>query len=147
MSRNMIVAVIILIIVGVAAVIAFSLFYKPEEGTTGLVSVIDDVGRNVTIANFPPERIVSMAPSCTEILYALGLGDKIVGVDEYVASPSFNFYEAESSEIEPFLYLAFHLLLTSLKPFFLNLENALCIREKQELFDNSNLQKGEYSTN
>ena len=87
MSRNMIVAVMILIIVGVAAVVSFSLLYKPEEGTSGQVSVIDDVGRNVTIANFPPERIVSMAPSCTEILYALGLGDKIVGVDEYSDYP------------------------------------------------------------
>jgi iron complex transport system substrate-binding protein len=79
MSRKTIVAVIILIIVGVTAVIAFSQFYKPEETTSGLVSIIDDVGRNVTITNFPPQRIVSTAPSCT--------GDKIVGVDEYSDYP------------------------------------------------------------
>jgi iron complex transport system substrate-binding protein len=87
MSRKTIVAVIILIIVGVTAVIGFSQLYKPEEGPTGPVSVIDDVGRNVTITNFPPQRIVSMAASCTEILYALGLGDKVVGVDEYSDYP------------------------------------------------------------
>ena len=87
MSRKIIVSVIILIIVGVTAVIAFSQFYKPEEATTGPISVIDDVGRNVTISNYPPERIVSMAPSCTEILFALGLGDKVVGVDEYSDYP------------------------------------------------------------
>lgn len=88
MSRKTIVSVIILIIVGVTAVIAFSQLYKPEEAPTGLMSIIDDVGRNVTITNYPPQRIVSMAPSCTEILYALGLGDKVVGVDEYSDYPT-----------------------------------------------------------
>jgi len=87
-SRKTIVAVIILIIVGVTAVIAFSQLYKPEEAPPGAISIIDDVGRNVTITNYPPERIVSTAASCTEILYALGLGDKIVGVDEYSDYPA-----------------------------------------------------------
>jgi iron complex transport system substrate-binding protein len=51
------------------------------------VSVIDDVGRNVTIVNYPPERIVSLAPACTEILFALDLGNKVVGVDTYSDYP------------------------------------------------------------
>jgi iron complex transport system substrate-binding protein len=34
-----------------------------------------------------PERIVSLAPSNTEILFALGLGDKVVGVTEYCDYP------------------------------------------------------------
>ncbi len=34
-----------------------------------------------------PERIVSIAPSNTEILFALGLGDKIVGVTDYCDYP------------------------------------------------------------
>jgi ABC-type Fe3+-hydroxamate transport system, periplasmic component len=46
------------------------------------VSVIDGLGRNVTIASFP-SRIVSLAPSDTQILVALGLGKDIVGVDYY----------------------------------------------------------------
>jgi len=87
MSRKIIVFVIVLIIVGVTGVIVFSQFYKPEEAITGPISVIDDVGRNVTITNYPPERILSLAPSCTEILFALGLGDKVVGVDEYSDYP------------------------------------------------------------
>jgi len=37
---------------------------------------------NVTIASFP-SRIVSLAPSDTQILVALGLGKDIVGVDYY----------------------------------------------------------------
>jgi iron complex transport system substrate-binding protein len=35
----------------------------------------------------PPQRIVSLAPSITEILYSLGLADKIVGVTNYCDYP------------------------------------------------------------
>ncbi len=35
----------------------------------------------------PPKRIVSLAPSMTEILYALGLGDDIVGVTTFCGYP------------------------------------------------------------
>lgn len=34
-----------------------------------------------------PQRIVSTAPSITEILYALGLGDRVVGVTDYCHYP------------------------------------------------------------
>jgi len=37
--------------------------------------------------NETPERIISLAPSNTEILFALGLGDKVVGVTEYCDYP------------------------------------------------------------
>jgi iron complex transport system substrate-binding protein len=36
----------------------------------------------------PPQRIVSTAPSITELLYALGLGDRIVGVDRFSRYPA-----------------------------------------------------------
>jgi len=49
-------------------------------------NIIDGLGRQVTI-NAVPQRIVSLAPSNTEILFALGLGDKIVGVTEYCNYP------------------------------------------------------------
>jgi len=35
----------------------------------------------------PPERIISLAPNMTEILYALGLEDRIVGVTSYCDMP------------------------------------------------------------
>jgi iron complex transport system substrate-binding protein len=35
----------------------------------------------------PPRRIVSTAPSVTEMLYALGLGDRVVGVTSYCHYP------------------------------------------------------------
>ncbi len=40
----------------------------------------DDLNRPVSIDKVP-ERIASYGPSITEILYALGLGEKVVGVD------------------------------------------------------------------
>jgi len=48
----------------------------------------DDFGRTVTLdRSRPPQRIISLAPSNTEILFALGLGDKIVGVTDYCDYP------------------------------------------------------------
>jgi len=43
------------------------------------VTVKDDVGRKITVSK-EPQRIISTAPSVTEILFALGLNEKIVGV-------------------------------------------------------------------
>jgi iron complex transport system substrate-binding protein len=37
--------------------------------------------------DIPPKRIVSMAPSITETLFALGLGDRIIGVTRYCTYP------------------------------------------------------------
>lgn len=50
------------------------------------VTIIDDLGYSITITE-KPERIISLAPSNTEILFALGLGDKVVGVTEYCNYP------------------------------------------------------------
>ncbi len=53
---------------------------------SGGITVTDDAGRNVTIAQ-TPHRIISLAPSITEDLFALGLGNKVVGVDSYSDYP------------------------------------------------------------
>ena len=49
-------------------------------------TVTDDVGKEVTFKEVP-ETIVSLQPSNTEILFALGVGDKIVGATEYDTYP------------------------------------------------------------
>jgi iron complex transport system substrate-binding protein len=46
----------------------------------------DDAG-NVFTLTAPPQRIVSLAPNITEILFALGLGEQIVGVTRYCDYP------------------------------------------------------------
>ncbi|SFB80331.1 iron complex transport system substrate-binding protein [Cupriavidus sp. OV038] len=50
------------------------------------VSVIDDAGNTVTLAQ-PARRIVSLAPHVTELLYAAGGGDRIVGTVSYSDYP------------------------------------------------------------
>jgi len=55
-------------------------------GQTSVDYVFDDLGRLVAI-NGTPQRIVSLAPSNTEILFALGLGEKVVGVTDWCDYP------------------------------------------------------------
>jgi len=50
------------------------------------VSLTDDLGRTVTVKGVP-KRIVSLAPSNTEILFALGLDNEIVGVTDFCDYP------------------------------------------------------------
>ncbi len=47
---------------------------------------VDDLGRKIFLAK-PPVRIVSLAPSVTEILFAIGVGDRIVGVTQFCDYP------------------------------------------------------------
>lgn len=50
------------------------------------VSVQDGSGREVVLVN-RPRRIVSGTPSCTEILFAVGAGDQVVGVTKWCNYP------------------------------------------------------------
>lgn len=49
-------------------------------------SFVDDLGRRIYLAS-PPSRIVSLAPSITEMLFAIGLDEQIVGVTEFCDFP------------------------------------------------------------
>ncbi|MFC4639111.1 ABC transporter substrate-binding protein [Deinococcus hohokamensis] len=50
------------------------------------LTLTDDLGRQVTV-KAEPQRIVSMLPSTTETLCALGVCDRLVGVDTYSDFP------------------------------------------------------------
>lgn len=59
---------------------------KPAANPAPTRGFTDELGREIQIA-FPPQRIVSLAPSVTEILFALGLGDRVVAVTSYCDFP------------------------------------------------------------
>jgi len=50
------------------------------------LAVTDEVGRTIKVKPHP-QRIISLAPSITETLFALGLGDRVVGVTSYCDYP------------------------------------------------------------
>ena len=51
------------------------------------ISVVDDSGKVVTLAA-PAQRIVSLSPHATELLFAAGAGQQVVGVSEYSDFPA-----------------------------------------------------------
>jgi len=57
-----------------------------EDEVSFPIEVTDQMGRVVKLEKFP-ERIISLAPSNTEIVFALGLGDKLVGVTDFCDYP------------------------------------------------------------
>ncbi len=80
------------------------------------ITVTDQLGRTVTI-EAEPQKIISLSPGNTEIVYALGLEDRLVGVTTYCVYPEaaqdkpkiggFSTVEVEKViEIQPDLVLA-----------------------------------------
>lgn len=47
---------------------------------------VDELHRTIDVPR-PPRRIVSLVPSVTETLFALGMGERVVGVTEYCTHP------------------------------------------------------------
>ena len=54
------------------------------------VTFTDQMNRQVSIP-FPPKRIISLVPSQTELLYDLGLDEKIVGITKFCIHPAEQF--------------------------------------------------------
>lgn len=59
---------------------------SPTAAPAFPLTVTDDAGRTVTLAA-APHRIASVAPSNTEILFAVGAGDRVVAVDRFSDFP------------------------------------------------------------
>ena len=70
------------------AALAISACLVAQNGTVlaQSITVVDDDQRSVTLQG-PARRIVSLAPSLTELLFAAGAGNRVVGVSEYSDFP------------------------------------------------------------
>jgi iron complex transport system substrate-binding protein len=58
----------------------------PSPAQSSMREVVDEFGRTVRVPQLPT-RIVSLAPSLTETLYALGVQDRLVGDTDYCDYP------------------------------------------------------------
>jgi iron complex transport system substrate-binding protein len=54
--------------------------------TPGPLTLTDGLGRPITLAE-PAQRVISLAPSNTEILFAIGAADQVIGRDEFSDYP------------------------------------------------------------
>ena len=61
---------------------------RPEvSAAPHVLEVTDEIGRKVSVPQ-PVRRIISLAPSLTETIYALGAQDRLVGVTDYCDHPA-----------------------------------------------------------
>jgi cobalamin transport system substrate-binding protein len=79
---NLLLHCLVLVTLGCSASSCSSTKTVPPSGRT----VTDELGRTVQLST-RPQRIVSLAPSVTEILFALGAGDRVAGVTSYCDYP------------------------------------------------------------
>lgn len=83
-------AIVVAIVVGLLAGCQKPVSSPPPVPRPPVVSfpltIQDDLGTTVTFER-APQRIVTLAPSLTEIAFALGLGDRLVGVTNYCKYP------------------------------------------------------------
>lgn len=82
MRKNL--AIMSILVLAVFALGGCSWFAGPRE--KGPLYLTDDFGRKITMAE-PAQRIISLVPSSTEILFALGVGDRVVGASDFCNYP------------------------------------------------------------
>jgi iron complex transport system substrate-binding protein len=89
-NKSSILAIIVLLLISnlIAGCIE-----ENESPPVNPVYITDDTGKNVSVPG-NVDKIISLAPSVTEILFSLDLGDKIVGID------SGSNYPPETKDIE-----------------------------------------------
>ncbi|MFC1861709.1 ABC transporter substrate-binding protein [Chloroflexota bacterium] len=76
----------ICLVSAIALIFSVSCALTPESKSPSPTTITDQLGRTVVLDKLP-QRIISLAPSNTEILYALGLADRVVAVTDYCNYP------------------------------------------------------------
>ena len=71
----------------IISVVSAAFFYNGNNSNSNhnsqnTISVIDDEGYTTNLASVP-QRIISLAPSNTQIAFAIGIGNRVVGVTDY----------------------------------------------------------------
>jgi len=82
-------AIIIIVIISSAFIYANYSGLTNQTPAQKSITIVDDEGYTTNLTS-TPQRIISLAPSNTQILFAVGVGDKVVGVTDYDHYP-YNF--------------------------------------------------------
>jgi iron complex transport system substrate-binding protein len=78
---------VISLVIALLVVIPTSCTTPAESPSPTPVTVTDQLGRTINLDETPPQRIVSLAPSHTETIFALGIADRLVAVTDYCNFP------------------------------------------------------------
>ncbi|MEM2839033.1 MAG: helical backbone metal receptor [Thermoplasmata archaeon] len=83
---------LVVLIAAVAVAGGFSAGYVIGQASSGIagggLTVVDDYDRIVVLKNGFATRVISIAPTPTEILFAIGAGNLVIAVDRYSDYPS-----------------------------------------------------------
>ncbi|MDR2707863.1 MAG: cobalamin-binding protein [Nitrososphaerota archaeon] len=85
---KVIIALVLMVIIATSAFIVIYPNRSSQQAKEG-ITIIDSQGYKTTLES-TPNRIISIAPSVTPILFEIGVGDKIVGLTTYDDAP-YNF--------------------------------------------------------
>jgi iron complex transport system substrate-binding protein len=91
MNAKLITAIVVVIVIAASISFAYAEEHKSKSQPSS-ITVVDDLGRNVTI-RLPVTRVVSMDPSNTQMMYAIGAGNLLV------ADTSYDWWPANSTKL------------------------------------------------
>jgi len=86
--KTILVTVIIVVIILVSVLVYFKYTVPAEYNIPSGLIIVDALSRTVSL-NKTPERIISLAPSITELVFLLGQEDKLIGVDSFSYNSSY----------------------------------------------------------
>jgi iron complex transport system substrate-binding protein len=83
-STVVLVIVVVAIVVGAGLLVALGVF---DQDDSTKANVKDAMDRQVQVTTVP-QKVVSTSPSTTELIFAMGMGDRLVGVSDYCDYPA-----------------------------------------------------------